>query len=56
MSSKTLIWIGAAIGGFIGGYVPTLFGAGDISFSAIIGSMVGGLIGIWGAYKLTKIL
>jgi hypothetical protein len=56
MSPKTFIWIGAIIGGFVGGYIPILFGVGEISISSIVWSTVGSVLGIWGAYKLTRVL
>lgn len=56
MNSKTLIWIGAFVGGFVGSYIPVLFGASTLSMSSIIGSTVGGLVGIWGGFKLFQML
>ena len=52
MSRKTLIWIGVAVGSTAGGYVPVLWGADMISFSGLLGSVVGGLLGIWVGFKL----
>ncbi|MGV8058741.1 MAG: hypothetical protein AB2L12_12065 [Smithellaceae bacterium] len=40
------------IGSIAGGYAPMLFGADSISAS-LLGSTIGGLLGIWGAYKLS---
>lgn len=54
MSRKTLVMIGMVVGSLIGGYVPVLFGADFLSFSSIIGNAVGGLVGIWIAYKFTQ--
>lgn len=54
MDTKKLIWIGAVVGGAIGGYIPILFGADGISFSSIIGSTIGGIFGIYGTFKLTR--
>ena len=54
MNSKTLIWIGVAIGGIVGGYVPVFFGADSFSMSAVIGSGVGSLIGIWVGFRLSQ--
>jgi hypothetical protein len=51
MSRKKFIMIGMVIGSVAGGYAPMLFGADSIS-SSLIGSAIGGLLGIWGAYKL----
>jgi hypothetical protein len=54
MTSKSLIWIFMAIGSTIGSYVPTLWGAGFLSFSSVILSAVGGIIGIWIGFKLSS--
>ena len=51
MSRKKYIMIGMVIGSVAGGYAPTLFGADSISAS-LIGSAIGGFLGIWGAYNL----
>jgi len=51
MSRKKFIIIGMVIGSIAGGYAPLLFGADSISAS-LIGSTIGGFIGIWGAFKL----
>ena len=42
-----LIWIFIGIGGAIGGYLPLLFGAGDLSTWSILSGTIGSLIGIW---------
>jgi len=47
-----LIWIFIAIGGGIGGYVPTFFGAGVLSGWSILGTMIGSFAGIWVWKKL----
>jgi len=51
MSRKKFIFIGVVIGSIAGGYVPLLLGADSISAS-LLGSTIGGFLGIWGAYKL----
>jgi phage tail tape-measure protein len=56
MNSKSLIWIGMTIGSVAGAYLPLLWGASALSASSIILSAVGGIAGIWGGYKLGKIL
>jgi len=43
--------IGMVIGSIAGGYAPVLLGADSIS-ALVIGSVIGGFFGIWGAYKL----
>ena len=52
MDTKKLIWIGLAIGSTVGSYLPILWGAGMFSFSSIILGAVGGMVGIWGGWKL----
>ncbi|MBX4181671.1 hypothetical protein KW807_02290 [Candidatus Parcubacteria bacterium] len=54
MENKRLIWLGAAIGSTIGSYVPTLWGAGMVSFSSVILGGVGGIVGIYIFYKITR--
>jgi len=55
MSSKTLIFLGMFIGSIIGGYIPTFFGTGLFSFSSILFSGIGSIIGIWLGYKLSQL-
>jgi len=50
MSRKKFIMIGMVIGSIAGGYAPMLLGVDSISAS-LIGSAIGGFLGIWGAYK-----
>lgn len=54
MSAKVLVYLGMIIGSVIGGYVPLLFGAGLISYSSILFSGIGSIIGIWVGYKLSN--
>jgi hypothetical protein len=53
MSFKSTVWIGIFIGSIIGGYIPVLFGVSIFSFWSVIGNGVGGLLGIWIAYKFS---
>ncbi len=52
--SKSAIWIGMSVGSFIGGFIPTLWGDNFISFTSVTLTAVGGIIGIYVAYKLTE--
>ncbi len=54
MNLKLLVWIGIFIGSTIGGYVPMLWGAELLSVSGVIGSVIGGLLGIYAAYKFNQ--
>jgi hypothetical protein len=50
--NKSLIMFGMFFGSLVGGYVPVLFGSDAFSLSSVFWSAVGGILGIWGAYKL----
>ncbi|HRH33268.1 MAG TPA: hypothetical protein PK720_03990 [bacterium] len=54
MNSKTLIWLGLLIGSTTGSFIPLIWGAGMFSFSAVIFSALGGIVGIWIMYKATR--
>ena len=46
--NKRTILLFASVFGFIGAYVPVLFGDNDIlSGWSILGGLIGGLFGIW---------
>jgi hypothetical protein len=49
---KAAIWLGAGVGGTIGGWIPTLWGAGVFSLWALLLSTVGGIAGIVIVYRL----
>jgi hypothetical protein len=51
MNTKPLIWIGMGIGSTLGGFVPRLWGASFLSLAGLVCSGIGGLFGIWVAYK-----
>ena len=50
---KQMVWLGAIVGSTIGGFVPELWGAGAFSFSSLLLSAAGGILGIYLAYKAT---
>lgn len=54
MSSKSLVLLGMSIGSIIGGYIPSLFGADMFSVWGIVGTALGGFLGIYITYKLTN--
>lgn len=54
MNAKPYIWIGLTIGGYLGSYVPTWFGADLLSGWSIFGSLVGSLLGVWVGYKVAE--
>ena len=50
--NKSAVWVGAGVGGIIGGYIPGLWGAGVFSPWSVVLSTVGGIAGIYAVYKL----
>ena len=52
---KKSYYIGASVGGAIGGYLPMIFDhEGGFSVWSIIGSFVGGLAGIYVLYRFSR--
>ena len=56
MNTKSLIWIGVFVGSGVGGMLPLLWGGDAFGISSIFWSMIGGLAGIWGGFKLSKMI
>ncbi len=52
MSSRRLIWVGALVGGAVGGFLPGLWHASPLSMSGLLFSTIGGLAGIWAGWKI----
>lgn len=53
---KTLVWGGFFVGSSIGSAVPLLWDSSFLSFSSILCSTVGGILGIFAGYWLGKSL
>lgn len=53
MSRKSIVMIGMVVGSYAGGFLPTLFGAETFSLTCVLASLVGGIIGIWLAYRIS---
>jgi uncharacterized membrane protein YeaQ/YmgE (transglycosylase-associated protein family) len=53
MDPRRTVFILMIIGGYIGGYVPQIWGAAGFSFASLFGNAIGALIGIWIGFKLT---
>ena len=56
MSRKTLIYIGMAVGGAVGGYMPMLWGDSAFSMASVLLTAVGGFLGIYLGFKLSQIM
>jgi len=54
MNSKKIIWLLSGVGGYLGGYVPLLWGGEYFSFSSILLGAVGAILGIWVGFKMTR--
>ena len=54
MDSKKVILVGMTVGSVLGSFIPTLWGEGEFSMWSIILSAVGGILGIWIGYKLSR--
>lgn len=54
MGTNSIIWIGMAVGGTVGGFVPLLWGADAFSFSGILWNAIGAVAGIWIGYRLNN--
>ncbi len=51
---KKIIYIGMVIGSVVGGYLPTIFGIGAFSITSVFCGGLGGIIGIWLAWKISR--
>jgi hypothetical protein len=45
-------YTGGFLGSLVGSFVPMLWGAGQFSMSSMVFFVIGGLAGIWLAYRL----
>jgi len=54
MDAKKVIWFGAIAGSILGGCVPNLWHASSLSLSGLVWSTLGGLLGIFLGYRLSR--
>ncbi|MBD2439095.1 hypothetical protein [Nostoc sp. FACHB-110] len=54
--NKFIIGIGMFLGSTIGSYIPVLWGGNLLSLTSIFLSVIGGILGIWLGYRLSKYL
>ncbi|MBC7767074.1 hypothetical protein H7Y21_03720 [Arenimonas sp.] len=52
MDRKKLVMFGTIVGGYAGGYIPALWGAGGFTMWGILFSAIGSLVGIWIGFQL----
>lgn len=52
--NKRVVILVASLGGVCGAYIPVLLGAGGFSSWALLGSFIGGLVGVWVGAKISE--
>jgi len=55
MNARVLIMIGVVVGSTLGGYIPALWGAGGLTLASVFFGGVGGGLGIWAGYKISRL-
>jgi uncharacterized membrane protein YeaQ/YmgE (transglycosylase-associated protein family) len=50
--NKKVLWMCMAVGSTIGGYIPTFFGQSQFGIMSILGSVVGGVAGVFAAQRI----
>lgn len=55
MKAKSLIMICMGVGSTAGSWLPALWGAGWLSFASVLLGAVGGVVGIWIGYRLSRL-
>ena len=55
MKSKSLIMICMVVGSTLGSWLPSLWGAGGLSLSSVLLGGIGGVLGIWAGFKLSRL-
>jgi hypothetical protein len=53
MSRKSLIWLFMIVGSTAGGFLPYLWGSSALSMSSVLLTALGGIAGIWLAFKVS---
>jgi hypothetical protein len=55
MNAKSLIMIGLVAGSTLGSFLPSLWGAGGLSMSSVLFGAIGGVLGIWAGYRISRL-
>lgn len=50
--SKCPTYVGATVGSIAASFIPELWGAGQFSLWSVLFFMIGGIVGVWVAYRL----
>ena len=54
MDRKKLIWLGLFVGSTVGGFIPSIWDSSMVSMSGILGSAIGGILGIWLGLRISE--
>lgn len=54
MSAKSIVMLCFTIGSAVGSYIPVLFGGSSFSYISIITGAIGGVIGIYVGWQISK--
>jgi len=53
LMSKGPTYVGGLVGSFLGSLVPSVWGAGQLSMWSLAFFAIGGVLGVWLAYRLS---
>ncbi len=53
LMSKGPTYVGGLVGSFVGSLVPSVWGAGQLSMWSLVSFAIGGVLGVWLAYRLS---
>jgi hypothetical protein len=51
---RSIIGLCAGFGGFVGGYVPELWGASGFSGTSLLFGAIGGVVGVWAGVRIAS--
>jgi hypothetical protein len=54
MHSRSVIWLCATMGTFVGGFAPALWGGSQLGVASLACGALGGIAGIWAGIRLTQ--
>ena len=52
---RGVIGMCALFGSFVGGYVPTIWGAGSLGMESLLAGVLGGIAGVWLGVRLSDV-
>ncbi len=54
MNTKSLVWLGFAVGSTVGSFIPLLWGGSEFSISSILLGALFGIVGIYAGFKISR--